>query len=128
MLTRLKKRKYSSTRDVMAFSDRSGCPFPMHEMVYEPGTKLFVHYTESDGKYNRVDWPKDPIVPPDAQRLPQVRASFITPNPQNLESIYIVDAATQTPLYVDLRGQDALTTFHIGAGSSPTSTSTGFFD
>lgn len=30
-------------------------------MVHEPGTNLFVHWTESDGKWNLVDNPRNKI-------------------------------------------------------------------
>ncbi len=41
-----------------AISDRSGMRFPMREMIYEPGTHIFIHKSESDGSYNAVDHPQ----------------------------------------------------------------------
>ena len=42
-----------------AICDRSGFEYPYKEMVVEPGTRLFVHYTESDGAWNLIDHPQN---------------------------------------------------------------------
>lgn len=66
----LPSRRRSSGKRAMAISDRSGQAFPYREMVEEPGTKLWVHKSESDGRWNRVDFEKNRVVPSgDAQRL-----------------------------------------------------------
>lgn len=65
----LSKRRYSSKKGVKVFSERSGQPFDLSEMVREPGTNLLVHRSESDGKWNRTEVFIDPIVPSDAQTL-----------------------------------------------------------
>jgi hypothetical protein len=39
-------------------SDRSGFKFPRREAILEPGTKLMIHKSESDGMYNQVDHPQ----------------------------------------------------------------------
>lgn len=71
---RLGKKKYSSGKGkAFFFSERSGTPFRYSERVKEPGTGLIVHRSESDGIWNRVDWPKDVIVPGDAQNLKDAR-------------------------------------------------------
>lgn len=44
-----------------SISDRSGKAFPYREMITEPGTKLQVHYTESDGMWNMLDHPQNHI-------------------------------------------------------------------
>lgn len=49
---------WSTGKNAIAICQRSGLRFPYKEMVFEPGTGLFVHYTESDGMYNRVDHPQ----------------------------------------------------------------------
>lgn len=69
----LSKRKFSSGKGVVAFSERSGAPFPYNEMVFEPGTKLFVHESESDGHWNRVDFDKTVKIPGDASTLANPR-------------------------------------------------------
>ncbi len=75
-MKRLKSRKYNKGRKAVFFSDRSGAPFPYNERVKEPGTGLIVHRSESDGKWNRVDWPRDVIIPADAQKLKDARPGF----------------------------------------------------
>lgn len=50
------KRKHA-----FAICDRSGFKYPYNQMVHEPGTGLFVHWTESDGKWNLVDNPRNKI-------------------------------------------------------------------
>jgi len=42
-----------------AISERSGFKFKYKEMVREPGTNYFVHWTESDGKWNAVHHPQN---------------------------------------------------------------------
>jgi len=69
----LRRKRYSSGKKVYAFSERSGMPFPYREMVTEPGTGLFVHKSESDGKYNIKDVLRDPLIPADAQTLENPR-------------------------------------------------------
>lgn len=70
----LPKRRYSSKKGVKVFSERSGQPYPLDQMVREPGTNLLVHRNESDGKWNITEAFKDPLVPPDAQQLEYVAA------------------------------------------------------
>jgi hypothetical protein len=48
-------------KNAWAICERSGFRFPYKEMIFEPGTGLFVHYSESDGKFNRVDHPQNHI-------------------------------------------------------------------
>lgn len=68
------RRRYSRGRRALSVSDRSGLPFPYRQMVSEPGTKAWVHSSESDGRYNRVDFDKYKVVPEaDAQRLQNPR-------------------------------------------------------
>jgi hypothetical protein len=50
-----KSKRYSKAWFI---SDRSGMKFRMSEGIEEPGTGLFIHYSESDGKYNAVDHPQ----------------------------------------------------------------------
>ena len=65
-----RRRRRSSGKRALAVSDRSGLSFPYREMVTEPGTKLWVHRTESDGRWNVVDYEKLLVAPTgDAQRL-----------------------------------------------------------
>lgn len=80
MLYNLGKRRYSSKKGVKVFSERSGTPFDLSEMVREPGTNLLVHRSESDGKWNITEAFKDPIVPPDAQQLEYVATKPDTVN------------------------------------------------
>lgn len=53
--------KKSRNRKSYAISDRSGMRYPYNEMIYEPGTNLFIHRSESDGIYNAVDHPQNHI-------------------------------------------------------------------
>lgn len=85
MTKKLSYRKWSKTQKVKIFSDRSGMPFDYNECVIEPGTGLLVHKTENDGKWNRAEVYKDPIVPPDAQILPHSRP---IPNEGENESFF----------------------------------------
>lgn len=66
---------YSNSRKAWSVSDRSGKRFPYREMVYEPGTHLWVHISETDGEYNMVDHPQGRIKIPraDKQQLEVVR-------------------------------------------------------
>lgn len=63
----LPSRRRPGTKNLVAFSDRSGHAHRYIDMVVEPGTGLFVHKYENDGAYNRRDIYVDPMVPPDAQ-------------------------------------------------------------
>lgn len=78
MERRLGKRKFATGKYSYAFSDRSGMPFPYREMVIEPGTGLFVHRSESDGKWNRSEIYKDPLIPADAQDLENARPGVLS--------------------------------------------------
>lgn len=70
MKQRRKVRKTDTGRETMVFSERSGMPFRLKEMVVEPGTGLIVHQSECDYQWNSVDWNgSDPVVPADAQKL-----------------------------------------------------------
>ena len=88
----LPKRRYSSKRGVKVFSERSGQPFPLDEMVREPGTNLLVHKSESDGKWNITEAFKDSLVPPDAQQLEYVtsKPDVIDHTPEEI-SDYLFD-------------------------------------
>lgn len=70
----LPRRRYASKKGVKAFSERSGQPFRLDQMLREPGTGLLVHRSENDGKWNITEAFKLPIVPPDAQQLEYVSA------------------------------------------------------
>lgn len=63
------RRRFSKGKNAFAFSERSGMPYPYTEMIVEPGTGLRVHRSESDGKWNRVDMAKKPIIPAEPQAL-----------------------------------------------------------
>jgi hypothetical protein len=51
-------RSFASGKNAWAICQRSGLRFLYREMVREPGTGLWVHYSESDGMYNRVTHPQ----------------------------------------------------------------------
>lgn len=51
-------RTFATGKNAIAICQRSGMKFPYSEMIIEPGTGLFIHYSESDGMYNRVDHPQ----------------------------------------------------------------------
>lgn len=74
--------QYRTGRKAWSVSDRSGKRFPYTEMVYEPGTHLWVHKSESDGSYNMVDHPQGRIKMPraDLQQLEVVRGFSGIPN------------------------------------------------
>lgn len=69
---RFVRSRFSRKRNAVFFSERSGMPYKLRDMVIEPGTGLRVHKNESDGKWNRVDMEKKPIIPPDTQRMEHV--------------------------------------------------------
>lgn len=50
--------KFANGKHAIAICQRSGMKFLYKEMINEPGTGLFIHYSESDGAYNRVDHPQ----------------------------------------------------------------------
>lgn len=70
------RRKYARGAKAYAFSQRSGLPYPYTEMVTEPGTGLRVHRSESDGKWNRVDMAKKPVLPAEPQTLEHAFPGF----------------------------------------------------
>jgi len=51
--------RWASGKHARAICDRSGFEYSYREMVREPGTRLLVHWSESDGPYNRVDHPQN---------------------------------------------------------------------
>jgi len=50
---------FAKGKRAKAICDRSGFEYPYRQMVREPGTGLFVHISESDGKWNIVDHPQN---------------------------------------------------------------------
>lgn len=105
MNRKLSTKLFSSGNKVMAFSERSGQPFPYNEMVVEKGTGLLVHRSEDDRDGNIQDATRDPIVPPDAQRLENPSAG---PDVVNTLFLYLYDKATNEMLYTDRREQDGI--------------------
>lgn len=51
-------RSFASGKNAIKICQRSGFKYPYKEIVEEPGTGLWVHYSESDGAYNRVQHPQ----------------------------------------------------------------------
>lgn len=51
--------KWARGRKSKAICERSGFKFNYREMIKEPGTSYFVHWSESDGKWNAVDHPQN---------------------------------------------------------------------
>lgn len=68
-IRRLGRRRFSSSKGVTSFSDRSGAAYPYSQMKEEPGTGFWVHKSESDGVWNIADFTRDPIVPSEPQKL-----------------------------------------------------------
>lgn len=106
---RLTKRRYSDTKGVTAFSDRSGHPYKYNQMVKEPGTGYWVHRKESDREWNIAEAYRDPVVPSDAQRVEEptnVPSSAV----QEVTSLYLSTNSTdpRDKLFIDKRGQEAL--------------------
>lgn len=60
---------FASGKIAWSISQRSGLRFPYSEMVIEPGTKLWVHKSETDGKYNIVDHPQGHVKAPKADKI-----------------------------------------------------------
>lgn len=72
-------RKFASGKHGKSISDRSGQTFPYKEMIKEPGTGLWIHKSETDGKWNRVDHPRNFIKvksDPQALRYPHPEQPF----------------------------------------------------
>ena len=109
---RLSRRRWSKGKRAIAWSQRSGCPFPYTEMITEPGTGLRIHVSENDGRYNLADVFKDPIVPPDAQQL---QYPLGPPSDGNapLSNFFWLGNNADEPLYVDGRKQDTMNTEDI---------------
>ena len=57
----MKRITKSKNRKSLAISERSGLRFRYNEMIYEPGTNLFIHRSETDGRYNLKDHPQNHI-------------------------------------------------------------------
>jgi len=70
------RRRYSKTKKVISFSERNGMPYKYNEMVIEPDTGIWLHKSESDGKWNRVAMDKKPQIPGDPQALEHVYPGF----------------------------------------------------
>jgi hypothetical protein len=51
-------KPFASSKNAIKICQRSGFKYPYDEVVVEPGTGLMVHYTESDGYFNRVNNPQ----------------------------------------------------------------------
>ncbi len=51
-------KNFATGKNAWAICQRSGLRFPYKEIVTEPGTGLRVHFSESDGAYNRVQHPQ----------------------------------------------------------------------
>ncbi len=70
--------KFASGKKAWAISQRSGLRYPYNQMIFEEGTNLFIHKSESDGIYNEVDHPQRNIkgVKSDAQALPYVSGDY----------------------------------------------------
>lgn len=51
--------KWASGRRSKSVCERSGFKFNYKEMVHEPGTNYWVHWTESDGKWSLVEHPQN---------------------------------------------------------------------
>jgi len=79
---RRSSHKWATGKHAWAISDRSGFRFPYREMIFEPGTNLFVHKSESDGMWNRVDHPQNfPADTREAIGLKNVRRDVTDPKP-----------------------------------------------
>lgn len=55
---------FASGKRAWSISDRSGLRFPYNEMLFEPGTGIWVHKSETDGQYNIVDHPQGRVKAP----------------------------------------------------------------
>lgn len=70
----LGRRPFSRGARAVSISDRSGLPFPYREFIKEKGTNAWIHRSEDDGIWNRVDYEKHLNIPAgDAQRLENPR-------------------------------------------------------
>jgi hypothetical protein len=49
---------FASSKNALRICQRSGLKYPYNEVIREPGTGLWVHYSESDGAYNRIQHPQ----------------------------------------------------------------------
>ena len=52
-------RKFAKGKRAYSYSERSGLKFPYNEMIFEKGTNLWIHHSESDGRYNEVTHPQN---------------------------------------------------------------------
>ncbi len=100
-LGRRKRRKFAVGKNAIAISDRDGCQYPYREMVYEPGTKLWVHRSESDEMWNRVDHPQN--YPADVAEAIALKRPSVDPNKNpnfifvDGDSVFIVE--NNGPIY-----------------------------
>lgn len=78
---------FAHGKKAWSISQRSGLRFPYNEMVIEPGTNIWLHRSETDGKYNRVDHPQGNVKAPPADRMA-------------LEKIFIDGRYSQNPTFL----------------------------
>jgi hypothetical protein len=51
-------KTFASTKNALRICQRSGFKYKYNKIIVEPGTGLWVHEDESDGRFNRVDHPQ----------------------------------------------------------------------
>lgn len=78
---------FASGKIAWSISERSGLRYPYNEMMYEPGTNLWIHISENDGEYNLVDHPQGRVKAPKADKI-------------NLQDIYGEYRDGQEPSYI----------------------------
>lgn len=104
---RLKKQKggaFAKGKKAVAICQRSGFKYLQSEMVFEPGTNLFVHRSETDGSRNLVT---DPLNFHSEKLREPERIGLKHPSPDVPLSIGAIISAEQLglPSYASVSGQ-----------------------
>jgi hypothetical protein len=97
--------EYAEGKKAWSISDRSGKRFPYNEMLFEPGTKLWIHYSESDGEYNYVDHPQGKMKIPNGSRDP-IALETVRDDPLMVEPDILVDEHGEYLVFTAMFGQN----------------------
>lgn len=93
---------FANGKKAWSISQRSGLRFPYNEMLMEPGTNLWVHISETDGAYNRVDHPQGNVKAPPADRMALER--IFSDGRQNQYPIFLSDSDDYEIVFPEMFG------------------------
>lgn len=91
-------RSFASGKNAIKICMRSGFKYPYNEIIEEPGTGLWVHYSESDGMYNRVTHPQLHI------KGVSDKIGLEKPNPDNKNAVTVNYLTDENGDYITVLG------------------------